>query len=282
MTWNPLKKSFLTTRPSLAYPAVTKDDELQLDELFRNLQSVEDCNRRLQKEMKRYLESVSNAEKAELKMTSDLSSSSLCYENAELRTLVEEYHSVTAQKSEGASELIRVSQRTFLEPLKKFGGEFAGVAATLHAHEQLVQDWKNISARVKKMEERGDRMANTIVKLEKERHNLAAAAEAISASQKKIMEELPIFFNKRIDYIQPTLQAMVRAQLDYHGNTTRCFTILVPSGPGAANTKNGKLVEPECSSRQVSPSLLPESQFQSIIQNKLGNIRSLSIVKNTS
>lgn len=47
--------------------------------------------------MKRYLEAVSNAEKAEIKMTSDLSSSNLCHENADLRRLIEDYHSVSAQ-----------------------------------------------------------------------------------------------------------------------------------------------------------------------------------------
>ncbi|XP_026281053.1 bridging integrator 3 isoform X1 [Frankliniella occidentalis] len=282
MTWNPLKKTYLTNRPTLAYPAVSQDEDKQLDLLFRNLQSVEDSNRRLQKEMKRYLEAVSNAEKAELKLTSDLSSSILCHENSNLRKLVEDYHSVAAQKSEGASELLRVSQRTFLEPLKKFGGEFSGLAAVLNSHEQLVQEWKNIATRVKKLEERGDRMPNTIVKLEKEKQNLIAAAEAISSSHRRITEEFPVFFNKRIDYIQPTLQAMVRAQLDYHGNTTRCFTILVPSGPVASNSKDGKLKEPESTARQVSPSLLPESQFQSIIQSKFADIHSLSIVKNSS
>ncbi|KAE8742959.1 hypothetical protein FOCC_FOCC011453 [Frankliniella occidentalis] len=267
MTWNPLKKTYLTNRPTLAYPAVSQDEDKQLDLLFRNLQSVEDSNRRLQKEMKRYLEAVSNAEKAELKLTSDLSSSILCHENSNLRKLVEDYHSVAAQKSEGASELLRVSQRTFLEPLKKFGGEFSGLAAVLNSHEQLVQEWKNIATRVKKLEERGDRMPNTIVKLEKEKQNLIAAAEAISSSHRRITEEFP---------------AMVRAQLDYHGNTTRCFTILVPSGPVASNSKDGKLKEPESTARQVSPSLLPESQFQSIIQSKFADIHSLSIVKNSS
>lgn len=59
---------------------------------------------------------------------------------------------------------------------------------------------------MKKLEERGDKMPNTIVKLEREKQNLAAAAEEISTSHKKIMEEFPIFYKKRIDYIQPSLQ----------------------------------------------------------------------------
>lgn len=59
---------------------------------------------------------------------------------------------------------------------------------------------------MKKLEERGDRMPNTIVKLEREKQNLIAAAEAISSSHKNLMVELPVFFSKRIDYMQPTLQ----------------------------------------------------------------------------
>lgn len=43
---------------------------------------------------------------------------------------------------------MRVSQKTFLEPLKKFGGEFSGLAVALNSHEQLVQEWKNAAARV--------------------------------------------------------------------------------------------------------------------------------------
>lgn len=282
MTWNPLKKTHLNSRPSSAYPAVSLEDDKQMDLLCRYLQSVEDNTRRLQKDMKKYLEAISNSDRAQMKMTSELSSSSLCHENAHLRKLVEDYHSVTVKQNDGTTELSRVIQRTFLEPLKKFGDEFYGVASALHTHERLVQEWKNIAARVKKLEERGDKMPNTIVKLEREKQNLAAASEEISASHKKIMEEFPVFYHKRIDYIQPSLQALVRAQVDYHGNTTRCFTILVPTGPSVVNSKSGKLCEPENSTRQISPSLIPEPQFQSLIQDKLNSIRSLSIVKDTS
>ena len=49
-------------------------------------------------------------------------------------------------------------------------------------------------------------MPNTIVKLERERQNLVVAAEAIATSHRKLIEELPVFFSKRIDYFQPTLQ----------------------------------------------------------------------------
>jgi len=47
--------------------------------------------------MKKYLENMAMVTKSEQKITADLSSSALCHQNAELRKLIEEYHSVTSQ-----------------------------------------------------------------------------------------------------------------------------------------------------------------------------------------
>jgi hypothetical protein len=47
--------------------------------------------------MKKYLENITMVTKSEQKITADLSGSALCHENAELRKLVEDYHSVISQ-----------------------------------------------------------------------------------------------------------------------------------------------------------------------------------------
>lgn len=47
--------------------------------------------------MKKYLENIAIVAKSEQKITADLSGSALCHQNAELRKLIEEYHSVTSQ-----------------------------------------------------------------------------------------------------------------------------------------------------------------------------------------
>jgi hypothetical protein len=47
--------------------------------------------------MKKYLENITMVTKSEQKITADLSGSALCHENAELRKLVEDYHSVSSQ-----------------------------------------------------------------------------------------------------------------------------------------------------------------------------------------
>jgi hypothetical protein len=47
--------------------------------------------------MKKYLENTAIVTKSEQKITADLSGSALCHQNAELRRLIEDYHSVTSQ-----------------------------------------------------------------------------------------------------------------------------------------------------------------------------------------
>jgi hypothetical protein len=47
--------------------------------------------------MKKYLENIAMVTKSEQKITADLSGSALCHQNAELRKLIEDYHSVTSQ-----------------------------------------------------------------------------------------------------------------------------------------------------------------------------------------
>lgn len=59
--------------------------------------SIEETTRRLQKDMKKYLENIASITKSEQKITTDLSGSALCHQNTELRKLIEDYHSVTSQ-----------------------------------------------------------------------------------------------------------------------------------------------------------------------------------------
>jgi hypothetical protein len=61
------------------------------------LSSLEESNRKIQKEIKRYIEGIICLNKTEHKLTGDLSNSSLCHQDAALRDIVEEYLTVTCQ-----------------------------------------------------------------------------------------------------------------------------------------------------------------------------------------
>lgn len=59
--------------------------------------SVEDTIRKLTKEMKKYIEAVINLDRADQRLTLNLTTCGLVHLNDEFRKVVENYHSVTTQ-----------------------------------------------------------------------------------------------------------------------------------------------------------------------------------------
>jgi hypothetical protein len=162
-------------------------------------------------------------------------------------------------------DLSSVNQQTFLEPLKKYVGTFSSAESAFQRREQIVQEWRNIAAKVRKFEER-ERTASNIVKLEREKKSLEVVGKELATCHAFLLSELTQFLEKRIDYFRPTLQALLRSQLEYYGNTTRLFTHLVPANRASA--------------KEGSPSVCDsDSEFEISINNKLDSIRALSIVK---
>lgn len=159
-----------------------------------------------------------------------------------------------------------MNQQTYLEPLKKYAGTFNSADSAFQRREQIVQEWRNLAAKVRKLEER-ERTASNVVKLEREKRALEVTGKELATCHSALLSELTQFLEKRIEYFRPTLQALVRSQLEHYGNTTRLFTHLIPANR-TSNVKEG------------SPSLcVSDSEFETSMNNKLDRIRALSIVK---
>ncbi|CAG2059012.1 unnamed protein product [Timema podura] len=261
---NPLRRNNLTTKPSPAPHAINRKSDEELLSLFQKLQRTEETAKKLQKEMKRYIEAMSNSSKLEQKISSDLSGCPMCYKNSELRNLVEAYHSVTSQVAESVKELSSVCPQILQEPMKKYVSLFNGIDAGFHRREQLVQEWRNVANKVAKLESR-DRTASNFLKLEREKQSLEITTNELLAYHGAFLSELNQFFEKRVEYFNPSLQAFIRAQLDYYGNMTRLFTHLAPVA----------------AEKGASPSsaMIPEAEFQHRVQDKLSRIQALTIVK---
>nr|CAD7569497.1 unnamed protein product [Timema californicum] len=261
---NPLRRNNLTTKPSPAPRAINRKSDEELLSLFQKLQRTEETARKLQKEMKKYIEAMSNSSKLEQKISSDLSGCPLCYKSSELRNLVEAYHSVTSQVAESVKELSSVCPQILQDPMKKYVSLFIGIDAGFHRREQLVQEWRNIATKVAKLESR-DRTASNFLKLEREKQSLEITTNELLAYHGAFLSELNQFFEKRIEYFNPSFQAFIRAQLDYYGNMTRLFTHLAPVA----------------AEKGASPSsaMIPEAEFQHRVQDKLSRIQALTIVK---
>ncbi|XP_063236750.1 bridging integrator 3-like isoform X2 [Bacillus rossius redtenbacheri] len=264
MTWNPLRKQKLTTKPSPAIQAIDSKSDQKLESLFLKLQQSEELSRKLQKDMRKYLEGVASCSKQEQQITTELSASPLCVSRDELRQVVEDYHSVTSQVSDSVKALIDSCQKTFQEPLKKYGTVFPDIDARFRQREQLVQEWREAGARVRKYELR-ERTAKNFVKLEQARRALQAAAATLVSCHEGLLSELREFTARRAAYLNPSVRALVRAHLEQYGETTRLFTHL-------CRFQDAKGASP-------SSAVMPEREFQALIDDKMARIQSLMIVK---
>ncbi|KAK2577512.1 hypothetical protein KPH14_003607 [Odynerus spinipes] len=263
MTWNPLKKNHLTLRPSPAQPLLSHAEDRELDVGVQRLIYIEDTIRKLTKEMKKYLEAIVNLDRADQRLSMNLTTCGLTHISDEFRRIVEEYHSITTEVGKTVQVMAALCHKTFIEPLKKLRDEFALIAAAIAKREELVTTWKCSYNRVKKLQEKKDRTASHIAKLERERRAEEAAAKELKTIHAQLLLELPMFLDKRLEYIKPSVHALITIQLDYYGSTTRLFTHLMPvhdpfESPNAA---------------------VPEEEYQQIVNNQIGRIRGLTIVK---
>lgn len=116
---------------------------------------------------------------------------------------------------------------TFTDPLKKFRDEFFRVEANLAKREDLVANWRLAYNRVQKSQEKRDRIASHIAKLEIE----IRAADAIGKELLEFHNDLIVTFRgmieRRITMIRPCVHALMMIQLDYYGNMTKMFTHLM-------------------------------------------------------
>ncbi|XP_043598264.1 bridging integrator 3-like [Bombus pyrosoma] len=264
MTWNPLKKNHLTQRPTPAPPLLTHSEDRELDIAVQRLIYVEDTIRKLTKEMKKYIEAVLNLDRADQRLTLNLTTCGLAHLSDEFRKVVENYHSVTTQIGKTVQEMAALCQKTFIEPLKKLRDEFILIAAAIAKREELVTTWKYSYNRVKKLQEKKDRTAGHIAKLERERRAEEAAAKDLKTVHAQLLVELPMFLDKRLEYIKPSIHAIIMIQLDYYGSATHLFTHLMP----VPNT-----------SGSPSSAMVPEDEYQQAVTNQMNRIRALTIVK---
>merc|ERR1711978_455548 len=99
-----------------------------------------------------------------------------------------------------------------------------------------------------KMEKTG----NNIVKTDQAKRSYLMAKDDFEKANRLLLLELPQFYERRVDYFQPSLQALIRAQVDYYGESTRLFTHLASGqGPAASDDEYDRELERRMSQIQA-------------------------------
>ena len=258
LPWNPLKKvtGSLNSKPLLTEGVVSPEDDRALEITYVKLQEMEENSKKIHKEVKRYEECLSALQRADDRLASDLRNSGLCEEAGQLRLVGEELGGLSYQMMHNTEDLVQLAHRTVREPIKKLSNEFPQIQAAVKKRDLNLQETQRSQVKFEKMgklEKTGTNMA----KKEQTKRNYMMSKDEFEKTNKLLLLELPQFYERRVDYFQPSLQALVRAQMDYYGENTRLHT-------------------------KLSKNCLPEEKNDSDDSNELekifSEIRALSIV----
>ena len=118
----------MVSRPLLSQGLSTHVEDRELELAYVNLAELEDNTKKLYKEVQRYEDTVANMHKLEHKMSSELTNSHLCHEDEPFRDLSASYQKVVYQMGNNTEDLILLSGRTVVDPLKKLSAEFGPIA----------------------------------------------------------------------------------------------------------------------------------------------------------
>ncbi|XP_059488801.1 bridging integrator 3-like [Neocloeon triangulifer] len=261
-SWNPLRKSSLTHKPDPAPGIIDRVVDKELEDLYVKLQKLEDANKRILKEIKKLTDGVQNLSKAENKLVNDLSSSAACQKNEKFRGVVEEYATVTTEMSKTVQETGKVYQKTVVDPMKKYNGEFSNVSSFIHKRDTSIADARKLENKIKKLQDKEKSTAN-IAKQQMLKKSLEQAIVEAQTTHKRLLAELHTFHELRGQYLTPSLQSIIQNQTEYYGTSLRLFTHLANM-----SADGGTLVK--------TPQKMSEKKSE--IDRKLNAIRSLAIV----
>ncbi len=139
MTWNPLgKRPYLSGRPLLSQGLATHLEDRELQMCFCHLQELEDHAKKLYKEVKRYEDCAQQLHRLEHSMASELCNSPVSKEEAAVKKVAEDYQSVVYQMGHATEDLVQLSQKTVVEPMKKLTAEFGAIAGAIKKRDAVL------------------------------------------------------------------------------------------------------------------------------------------------
>ncbi|XP_043967100.1 bridging integrator 3 [Gambusia affinis] len=235
---------------------VSKTVERDFEREYEKLQKLEDQTKKLHKDMKKSTEADLAMSKAAVKISADLLSNPLCEQDQAFFDSMTALDTAMKRMDAFNQEKVNQIQKTVIDPLKKYSGVFPSLNMAVKRREQALQDYKRLQSKVEKYEEK-EKTGPAIVKLCQAKDELRPVKEDFEAKNKQLLDEMPKFYQSRIDYFQPSFEALIRAQVVYFNEMYNVFSQLTD---------------------QIDEAGLTDEQRQKETEAKLNELRSLSIV----
>nr|KAG5685443.1 hypothetical protein BaRGS_025801 [Batillaria attramentaria] len=150
----------------------------------------------------------------------------------------------------------RLLSKGTVEVPVRLNSVFPNIQAAVKRREQSLQELQKCQSKVSKYQDR-DRTGPNIVKLDAGKRALVVAQNEFSSQNAALVEDMPRLYEGRIQYFQPSLETLIKSQVQH---TTEAFKVYSE----LSNTMNG---QKDCSN----------SEYATHIQQTLAEIKGLSI-----
>ncbi|XP_048837732.1 bridging integrator 3 isoform X1 [Brienomyrus brachyistius] len=250
MSWIPFKIG--QPKKQIVSKTVERDFEREYDKL----QKLEDQTKKLHKDMKKSTEADLAMSKAAVKISVDLLSNPLCEQDQAFLDSMTALDTAMRRMDAFNQEKVNQIQKTVIDPLKKYSSVFPSLNMAVKRREQAMQDYKRLQSKVEKYEEK-EKTGPMVVKLHQAREELRPVKDDFEAKNKQLLEEMPKFYSSRIDYFQPSFEALIRAQVVYFTEMHKIFSELT---------------------EQIDQARLTDPERERENEARLNELRALSIV----
>ncbi|XP_033756666.1 bridging integrator 3-like isoform X2 [Pecten maximus] len=254
MSWNPFSRHSAPKKN-----VVSRSAERELEKEVKKAERLEETSRKLYKDTKRWMESNQGMMGSEHKITQNLLTSQLCQTEPQLCAQIADWDHSLEKQELYMKELNTTVQKAVLEPMKKFNSIFPSIQTAVKKREQSLQEYNRCQARLEKHQGR-ERTGQNVVKLDASQKALRNAREDFETQNSNLTEDLPKMIEGRVDYFQPSLEALIKAQVAYNSEVYRMSTEL----------------SDQLSSQSSSGTCTKEERVNKI-QQGLANIKALSI-----
>uniref|UniRef100_A0A8D0D665 Bridging integrator 3 n=1 Tax=Sander lucioperca TaxID=283035 RepID=A0A8D0D665_SANLU len=215
---------------------------------------LEDQTKKLHKDMKKSTEADLAMSKAAVKISADLLSNPLCEQDQAFLESMTALDTSMKRMDSFNQEKVRPFPTVF-HPFNVYG-VFPSLNMAVKRREQALQDYKRLQSKAEKYEEK-EKTGPVMVKLHQAREELRPVREDFEAKNKQLLDEMPKFYHSRIDYFQPSFEALIRAQVVYFTEMYKIFSELTD---------------------QIDQAGLTDEQRERDTEAKLSELRALSIV----
>jgi len=210
MSWSGFKKSVNRAGTTMMQKVgqVEKSSDPEFDEFEARMKIYEKEATALQKESKGYLDSMRAMTSAQARIAETIdcfyaNPSNDAMSAHAYRRAVEEMDSKTGR------EMDAPFRATVLEPAGKLVSYFPGANQAISKHHKKLLDYDAARSKVRKLTEKPSNDPNALPKAQ---HDLDLAEQAYTNINDALKEILPNFLDGRIDYYDPSFEAMIRMQ----------------------------------------------------------------------